>query len=66
MTIVCCSGFDVDKLPDEDLRSFLSKAGVSETQLQDQDTREFIYGFIETHGGLDAVKEDLEAKPLKR
>ncbi|KOB73419.1 Wiskott-aldrich syndrome protein, partial [Operophtera brumata] len=42
------------------------KAGVSETQLQDQDTREFIYGFIETHGGLDAVKEDLDqAKPSK-
>lgn len=27
--------------------------------MQDQETREFIYDFIESHGGLDAVKEDL-------
>ncbi|CAB3245445.1 unnamed protein product [Arctia plantaginis] len=53
-------GFDLDKAPNADeLRSFFSKAGVSEIQLQDQETREFIYDFIESHGGLDAVKEDL-------
>ena len=27
------------------------QAGVSEKQLQDKDTREFIYGFIEENGG---------------
>ncbi|XP_026323985.1 neural Wiskott-Aldrich syndrome protein-like [Hyposmocoma kahamanoa] len=57
-------GFDVDNLPEEEMRSFFSKAGISETQLQDQKTRKFIYDFIYKHGGIDAVKEDLhETKP---
>lgn len=51
-------------LPEEEMRSFFSKAGISETQLQDQKTRKFIYDFIYKHGGIDAVKEDLhETKP---
>ncbi|KAL0895336.1 hypothetical protein ABMA27_011478 [Loxostege sticticalis] len=60
-------GFDVENLPEEEMRSFFSKAGVSETQLQDQATRQFIYDFINTHGGLDAVKEELHDvhKPAK-
>ncbi|XP_028158926.1 wiskott-Aldrich syndrome protein-like [Ostrinia furnacalis] len=60
-------GFDVDNLPEEEMRSFFSKAGVSETQLQDHATRQFIYNFINTHGGLDAVKEELHEnhKPSK-
>ncbi|KAL0849780.1 hypothetical protein ABMA28_011732 [Loxostege sticticalis] len=60
-------GFDVENLPEEEMRSFFSKAGVSETQLQDQATRQFIYDFINTHGGLDAVKEELHDvhKPVK-
>ena len=33
---------------------------MSETQLQDQETREFIYDFIEMNGGLPAVKQDLD------
>nr|XP_049698353.1 neural Wiskott-Aldrich syndrome protein isoform X2 [Helicoverpa armigera] len=54
-------GFDLDNAPNADeLRSFFTKAGVSETQLQDQETREFIYDFIEMHGGLPAVKQDLD------
>lgn len=54
-------GFDLDNAPNADeLRSFFTKAGVSETQLQDQETREFIYDFIEMHGGLPAVKQELD------
>ncbi|KAH9634443.1 hypothetical protein HF086_008277 [Spodoptera exigua] len=54
-------GFDLDNAPNADeLRSFFTKAGVSETQLQDQETREFIYDFIEMNGGLTAVKQDLD------
>ncbi|KAJ0181442.1 hypothetical protein K1T71_003527 [Dendrolimus kikuchii] len=62
-------GFDVETTqPNEELLSFFNMAGVSETQLQDEATREFIYSFIETHGGIDAVKEDLHttnAKPVR-
>lgn len=54
----------MDNLPEEEMRSFFYKAGISETQLQDQETRKFIYDFIHTHGGYDAVKEELhEIKP---
>ncbi|KAL4707172.1 hypothetical protein ACJJTC_018907 [Scirpophaga incertulas] len=52
-------GFDVENLPGEQMRSFLSKAGVSDNQLADQATRHFICEFINKNGGLDAVKEDL-------
>lgn len=62
-------GFDVEtSQPNEELLSFFSMAGVSEKQLQDEETREFIYSFIETHGGIDAVKEDLHtshSKPVR-
>lgn len=42
------SGFDINS-QDEQLKAFFQKAGVSEKQLQDKDTREFIYNFINTY-----------------
>lgn len=51
-------GFDLDNVDDPQLKQFFKKAGVSDRQLQDRETREFIYDFINRHGGLDAVKED--------
>lgn len=50
-------------LPEEKLRWFFDKAGVSETQLNDQETRMFIYDFIIKNGGADAVNEDLTDEP---
>ncbi|CAF4896841.1 unnamed protein product [Pieris macdunnoughi] len=58
-------GFDVGNLPEADMRSFFSKAGISDIQLIDRDTRQFIYDFINTHGGYDAVKEELHEEPPK-
>ncbi|XP_059049282.1 actin nucleation-promoting factor WASL-like [Achroia grisella] len=61
------TGFDVEMLPEDEMRSFLSMAGVSESQLQDHATRQFIYDFIHTHGGVDAVKEEIhETKHPKK
>ncbi|XP_044751581.1 neural Wiskott-Aldrich syndrome protein-like [Coccinella septempunctata] len=51
------SGFDVDGVNDQ-LKKFFAKAGVSEKELQDKETREFIYGFINERGGFDAVKKE--------
>ncbi|XP_071452160.1 actin nucleation-promoting factor WASL-like [Hetaerina americana] len=56
-------GFDVDNVEDPQLKQFFVMAGVSESQLQDRETREFIYDFINRHGGIDAVKEDIHATP---
>lgn len=52
-------GFDLENVDADDIKSFLSIAGISESQLRDEATREFIYEFINTHGGIDAVKEEL-------
>ncbi|KAL3281515.1 hypothetical protein HHI36_004722 [Cryptolaemus montrouzieri] len=50
-------GFDVVDV-DQQLKEFFDKAGVSERELRDKDTREFIYGFINERGGIDAVKKE--------
>ncbi|XP_038209225.1 neural Wiskott-Aldrich syndrome protein-like [Zerene cesonia] len=52
-------GFDVDNLPEAEMKSFFFKAGISDSQLRDHATRQFIYDFINRNGGLDAVKEEL-------
>lgn len=39
------------------------QAGVSESQLQNPQTRNFIYDFIDKHGGMDAIKEDVQDLP---
>lgn len=49
------------------MKDFFLRAGVSESQLRDKETRDFIYDFIKNHGGVNAVKEALgeedEIKP---
>lgn len=57
-------GFDFENVEDPQLKAFLLKAGVSDRQMQDQDTRNFIYDFIEKHGGMDAVKEEIHPPPV--
>ncbi|CAG0882204.1 unnamed protein product [Darwinula stevensoni] len=52
-------GFDLDNV-DPQLKEFFYKAGVSETHLKDQETRRFIYDFIETHGGLEAAMQEVQ------
>lgn len=59
-------GFDIDNIEDPQLKQFFNKAGVSDIQLRDKDTREFIYDFINTHGGLDAVKQEVVEPALSK
>ncbi|XP_050684772.1 actin nucleation-promoting factor WASL-like [Leptidea sinapis] len=58
-------GFDVENLDEAEMRSFLVKAGISEKQLADHATRQFIYDFINMNGGVDAVKEELHDNTSK-
>ncbi|KAL0277156.1 UNVERIFIED_CONTAM: hypothetical protein PYX00_004531 [Menopon gallinae] len=59
-------GWDVNRgfnregeaLDDPHLKEFFAKAGVSDKQLHDPETRDFIYEFIEQHGVLKSVKKD--------
>lgn len=50
------SGFDIDS-EDDQLKCFFEKAGISEKHLQDRETKEFIYNFINTNGGREAIEK---------
>ena len=54
-------GFDLENV-DPKLQQFFSKAGVSEKELADKETREFIYDFIDKHGGVEAALKEVERK----
>ncbi|XP_017031672.1 actin nucleation-promoting factor WASL [Drosophila kikkawai] len=65
-------GWDADKgfalagsENDEMLNEFFVKAGVSEVQLKDRDTRAFIYDFIESNNVLATVKQDSVESPTE-
>ncbi|XP_077332733.1 actin nucleation-promoting factor WAS isoform X2 [Lithobates pipiens] len=52
------NGFDVNAL-DPELLNLFSQAGISEAQLKDAETSKLIYDFIEQHGGVEAVKQEM-------
>lgn len=56
------SGFDLSG-EDEALRPFLAKAGVSENQLKDRRTRDFIYDFIQSNNVEEIVRKETKIKP---
>lgn len=47
--------FELNSEEVNSLDTFLKKAGVSEQQLNDRDTRAYIYDFIQSHNVLDSV-----------
>ncbi|XP_034484391.1 neural Wiskott-Aldrich syndrome protein-like [Drosophila innubila] len=52
-------GFDLtSNESDEMLNRFLAKAGLTQCQLNDRETREFRYGFMQSNNRLASVKED--------
>ena len=55
-------GFDLENV-DPNLKKFFQKAGVDEKTLQDKDTREFIYDFIDKHGGVEAALREVNNSP---
>ncbi|XP_039251561.2 uncharacterized protein LOC120329022 isoform X2 [Styela clava] len=55
-------GFDMNEV-DPALKDLFTHAGISETQLQDKETAQFIYDFIEKRGGMDAIKQQTRTGP---
>ena len=53
-------GFDLENV-DPNLKKFFHKAGVDEKALQDKDTRDFIYDFIDKHGGVEAALREVNS-----
>lgn len=58
-------GFDLENV-DPNLKKFFNHAGVSDSQLQDQDTRNFIYDFIREHGGVEAAIQEVREPMTSR
>ncbi|KAH8311506.1 hypothetical protein KR044_006662, partial [Drosophila immigrans] len=59
-------GFDLTgNENDKVLTDFFAKAGVSESELNDRDTRAFIYDFIKSNNVLDSVKQEEEDSPTQ-
>ena len=54
-------GFDLENV-DPNLKKFFQKAGVDEKALQDKDTRDFIYDFIDKHGGVEAALREVNKR----
>ena len=54
-------GFDLENV-DPNLKKFFHKAGVDEKALQDKDTRDFIYDFIDKHGGVEAALREVNSQ----
>lgn len=52
--------FELNSEEVNSLDTFLKKAGVSEQQLNDRDTRAYIYDFIQSHNVLDSVKSETQ------
>ena len=57
-------GFDLENV-DPNLKKFFQKAGVDEKALQDKDTRDFIYDFIDKHGGVEAALREVNIHRTK-
>ncbi|XP_064162621.1 actin nucleation-promoting factor WAS-like [Anguilla rostrata] len=51
-------GWDPNNL-DPDLKKLLTRAGISEAELNDNETSQLIYDVIEKSGGMEAVKEEM-------
>ncbi|XP_065175933.1 actin nucleation-promoting factor WAS-like [Sycon ciliatum] len=54
------SGFDSNNIAPEWKRLF-SAAGVTEEQMQDRDTAEFILNYIEQHGGIEQAVREMDS-----
>ncbi|KZR98815.1 Wiskott-Aldrich Syndrome-like protein [Daphnia magna] len=53
-------GFALDNV-DPNLLKFFARAGISESHLKDKATREFIYDFIDKHGGKEAASREISS-----
>lgn len=49
---------------DPTLLEFFNKAGITKQHLNSRKTRDFIYNYIDEHGGLSAVQNELQNKSL--
>ncbi|KAJ8682296.1 hypothetical protein QAD02_018088 [Eretmocerus hayati] len=59
-------GTDINncRVVDPTLKAFFDKVGIKESHLENEETRDFIYDFIERYGGMNAVKKEIIPSPV--
>ncbi|XP_050414103.2 actin nucleation-promoting factor WASL [Patella vulgata] len=55
-------GFDMNNLEPE-MQNLFQSVGISSDDPVDKETVDFIYDFVEKHGGMDAVKKEIAGRP---
>ncbi|OWF35295.1 Wiskott-Aldrich syndrome protein [Mizuhopecten yessoensis] len=55
-------GFDMNNL-EPDMKGLFESVGIDENEVVDKETVDFIYDFVEQHGGIDAVKAEMASRP---
>ncbi|XP_071155189.1 actin nucleation-promoting factor WASL-like isoform X11 [Mytilus edulis] len=48
---------------DNDMKSLFQQVGISDTTDMDKETVDFIYDFVEQHGGIEKIREEIKKKP---
>lgn len=55
-------GFEMEKL-DEDMKNLFYSVGISDNDVVDKETIDFIYDFVEKNGGIEQVKKEMKIGP---
>ena len=55
-------GFDMNNL-DTDMKTLFEQVGINNATDIDKETVDFIYDFVEQHGGIQKIKEEMKQKP---
>lgn len=45
------------------MKSLFEQVGITNTTDVDKETVDFIYDFVEQHGGIDKIKEEMKKRP---
>lgn len=55
------TGFEIQQMDnvDDELKDFFNVAGISDQELADKETRDFIYDFINQNGGIAKAKQEI-------
>ena len=48
---------------DTDMKTLFEQVGINNATDIDKDTVDFIYDFVEQHGGIQKIKEEMKQKP---
>ena len=48
---------------DPDMKALFEQVGIHDQSQVDEETLDFIYDFVDKHGGINAVREEMAKRP---